>query len=260
MKRFTETSKWDDPWFRGTAGIHKLVFLYVLDRCDNAGFWEVDLECMKFHTRFNDAQIEGALKALERGLKGAKGWVWVKNFLRHQKNDALNPENRAHVQIISLLKVQIERFSEVPEFIEFLGPYKGLLSPTGKGNGTVEVPVKVRRRGVQRGEPLNDPAFDQFWDAYPYKQAKENAEIAWVKKGCAPLLPQILTAIRLLKASSDWTKNEGEFIPLPASWLNRRGWEDQARNFSSRNGHRDPDAGTVRLTPEEMPRIWSPTE
>lgn len=134
MKRFTETHKWDDPWFRELAGAHKLVFLYILDRCNNAGFWEVDQAGLQFHTKLEPKHFEGAWKALERGLQGAEGWVWVKNFLRHQKNDQLNPANPAHRQIIALLRDQSKRF---PDSVSLLpeGASKGLESPIGKGRG-----------------------------------------------------------------------------------------------------------------------------
>jgi len=134
MKRFTESNKWDDPWFRELPGSHKLVFLYILDRCNNAGFWEVDLSGLSFHTKLEERHFEGALKGLERGLQGASGWVWVKNFLRHQKNDQLNPANPAHRQIIALLKDQSQRFPESQNLLPE-GACKGLESPIGKGKG-----------------------------------------------------------------------------------------------------------------------------
>lgn len=134
MKRFTETQKWDDPWFRELAGSHKLVFLYILDRCNNAGFWEVDLAALAFHTKLEPKHFEGAFKALERGLQGASSWVWVRNFLRHQKNDELNPANPAHRQIIALLKDQAERFPDSKSLLP-KGATKGLPSPIGKGKG-----------------------------------------------------------------------------------------------------------------------------
>lgn len=134
MKRFTETQKWDDPWFREIHGSHKLVFLYILDRCNNAGFWEVDLSALAFHTKLDPKHFEGAFKALERGLQGASGWVWVRNFLRHQKNDDLNPANPAHRQIIALLKDQSERFPDSKSLLP-KGASKGLPSPIGKGKG-----------------------------------------------------------------------------------------------------------------------------
>jgi len=134
MKRFTETQKWDDPWFREIHGSHKLVFLYILDRCNNAGFWEVDLSALAFHTKLEPKHFEGAFKALERGLQGASGWVWVRNFLKHQKNDSLNAANPAHRQIIALLKDQAERFPDSKSLFP-KGASKGLTSPIGKGKG-----------------------------------------------------------------------------------------------------------------------------
>lgn len=135
MKRFTETAKWDDPWFRGLPGHVKLAFLYIIDRCDNAGFWEVDLDGMEFQTKLSRAHCEGALKGLERGIKEASGWVWVRTFLKHQKNDPLNSENPAHRQIIGLLRSQSERFPDSLLLLPKEGASKGLLSPIGKGKG-----------------------------------------------------------------------------------------------------------------------------
>ena len=152
-KRFTETCKWDDPWFRSLPGSHKLVFLYIVDRCNNAGFWEVDEGAMAFQTQLKTDHISGAIKGLTRGLLGADGWVWVKNFLRHQKNSELNPSNNAHRQIIELIKQQVERFSDIPEFQDFLAPYKGLISPIGTGKGKGE-------EGMQ-GETFTPPTLQQ---------------------------------------------------------------------------------------------------
>ena len=156
MKRFTETQKWDDPWFREIHGSHKLVFLYILDRCNNAGFWEVDLSALAFHTKLDPKHFEGAFKALERGLQGASGWVWVRNFLRHQKNDDLNPANPAHRQIIALLKDQAERFPDSKSLFP-KGASKGLTSPIGigkgkgKGNGKAWEPREIH---IQMGKML----------------------------------------------------------------------------------------------------------
>lgn len=151
MRRFTDTAKWDDPWFRGLSGPHKLVFLYVIDRCNNAGFWEYDEDAVIFHTKLKQETVEGACKALTRGLKGAGGWVWVKNFLKHQKNDELKLENPAHRQIISLLRDQLDRFSEIPEFQQFVAPYMGLVRPIGIGKGSGNgIPEGEVQEGKQR--------------------------------------------------------------------------------------------------------------
>lgn len=48
MKRFTETTKWDDPWFRRLSPAAKLLWQWILDHCDGAGVIDTDLELASF--------------------------------------------------------------------------------------------------------------------------------------------------------------------------------------------------------------------
>ena len=48
MKRFTETQKWEDPWFRKLAPELKLLWHWLLDKCDGAGIIEPDIELASF--------------------------------------------------------------------------------------------------------------------------------------------------------------------------------------------------------------------
>ena len=82
----------------------------------------------------------------------------------------------------------------------------------------------------------SDEAFAEFWSAYPRKVGKGNAETAWKKHKCAAMLPKILVAVRSCKVSQDWTKEGGQFIPHPATWLNRKGWDDELPNPHTRRG------------------------
>ncbi len=50
MKRFTETAKWNDPWFRRLTPAAKLLWQWLLDHCDGAGVVEIDLELAGFQT------------------------------------------------------------------------------------------------------------------------------------------------------------------------------------------------------------------
>jgi len=47
-KRFTETKKWEDPWFQDLDPTMKCVWGYILDHCDNAGVWVVNTKLMGF--------------------------------------------------------------------------------------------------------------------------------------------------------------------------------------------------------------------
>lgn len=71
-------------------------------------------------------------------------------------------------------------------------------------------------------------AFSAFWDAYPRKKSKGQAEKAWARLPLdGALQGLILAAVERAKASADWQREGGKFIPYPATWLNARGWEDE---------------------------------
>lgn len=73
--------------------------------------------------------------------------------------------------------------------------------------------------------------FDDFWNAYPRKIAKGNAESAWKKiKPDEQLLQEILDAIA--KQKPTWT--DPKFIPHPATWLNGKRWLDGVDNTAGK--------------------------
>lgn len=144
--RYTETDKWSDPWFQSLPHGAKLLFMYLCDRCNIAGFYEENVREACFQLGIEEKQYKGAIEALGRGVKRSDGWVWVKNFLKHQKNKELNPENAAHRGIIRNLRDQIERFSGDPDFKKFIAPLKGLVSPPGNV-------MVIKEEGVQGRKP-----------------------------------------------------------------------------------------------------------
>lgn len=84
---------------------------------------------------------------------------------------------------------------------------------------------------------LNQDLFEKFWKEYPRKKAKGDAEKAWAKINPSEHLTEnILSAVQRAKTSTDWLKDSGQFIPYPATWLNRKGWEDEYNN-NDNNGN-----------------------
>ena len=67
--------------------------------------------------------------------------------------------------------------------------------------------------------------FESFWEAYPRKVGKTKAEAAFQKLSVP--VDVLLSAIAKQKKSAQWTKDGGQFIPHPTTWLNRNGWEDE---------------------------------
>jgi hypothetical protein len=95
-----------------------------------------------------------------------------------------------------------------------------------------------------------DDAFDVFWAAYPRKAGKGDARKAFAKVRAD--LGTLLSAIEAQKASQQWQREDGRYIPNPATWLNQCRWEDElpaAQNTSG--GRTDWAALAARMDAEE---------
>ena len=69
--------------------------------------------------------------------------------------------------------------------------------------------------------------FERFYKLYPRKQKRPAAERAWKKLDLSSELQELLIeALAEHCKQVDWIKEGGQYIPLPASWLNDRRWED----------------------------------
>jgi DNA-binding MarR family transcriptional regulator len=76
--------------------------------------------------------------------------------------------------------------------------------------------------------------FEHFWTAYPKKVSKPQALKAFRKHHPdAAMVDMMLDAIDRQKYSEQWSKNDGQFIPYPATWLSGRRWEDQLDESSN---------------------------
>ena len=74
-------------------------------------------------------------------------------------------------------------------------------------------------------------AFDTFWKAYPKKTGKEAARKSFARAKAD--IGTMLSALEVQKQSEQWTKNNGQFIPNPTTWLNQGRWEDEVQTQSS---------------------------
>lgn len=76
---------------------------------------------------------------------------------------------------------------------------------------------------------LDAQRFESFWSMYPKKKAKQDARKVWDKlKVDGHLYTAIMKGLTLHRKSRDWIKDNGQYIPYPATWLNGRRWEDEA--------------------------------
>lgn len=71
--------------------------------------------------------------------------------------------------------------------------------------------------------------FERFWQAYPRKTAKDAAWREWLRRSPSDdLTEQMITAVQSQRASEQWRKEGGQFIPHPRTWLHQGRWQDEA--------------------------------
>lgn len=82
--------------------------------------------------------------------------------------------------------------------------------------------------------PAGASAFDVFWQAYPKKVGKLAAKKAFDKANVP--VETLLDALERQKCGEQWQKNNGQFIPNPATWLNQGRWEDEQPIHAQKGG------------------------
>jgi hypothetical protein len=71
-------------------------------------------------------------------------------------------------------------------------------------------------------------AFDVFWAAYPRKRKRLDAKKAFEQaRREGVTLETMLSALSWQRSQPQWTKDGGQFIPYPASWLRAGSYDDE---------------------------------
>jgi hypothetical protein len=85
---------------------------------------------------------------------------------------------------------------------------------------------KIRLDKLLRSNDQDD-GFEEFWNCYPKKVGKEAARKSWEKYKSNFSLTSVLRALQWRIESDQWRRNDGQFIPNPATYLNQGRWQDQ---------------------------------
>ena len=202
-KRMTDTEKWRDDWFVALAPEHKILWLYIVDNCDHAGVWRVSsaVAAALIGAPVDLDKAKAAFADRVQELEG--GYWWLTKFIRFQYGLPLNPSNKVHSSVV---KVLLARGIDPSPF---QAPSEGLASPY---------------QGV-KDKDKDSLEFDSFWEAYPRKTAKDEARKAWSK--VRPPLQACIDTLAWQSKQESWTKDGGQFIPYPATWINRGSWQDE---------------------------------
>ena len=145
-------------------------------------------------------------------------------------------------KLIELYEVDGRLYAQIPSFA------KHQVINNREAQSTIPARVKdastrVQGEGRKEGKgkegkgrehaSSSDDLFFKFYEAYPRKVGKEEARKAFEKrKPSQELLQTMLKALEWQKEQDSWKKDDGKFIPHPASWLNAARWEDEPAGAS----------------------------
>ena len=102
--------------------------------------------------------------------------------------------------------------------------------------------------------------FEKFYQEYPRKAQKQNVKKWFLKhKPNDSLFEDIMKALKLFKQDKDWLKDNGQFIPYPATWLNQQRWEEKLDILEKENKKEQEQykayMGLENLTKEEYRQL-----
>jgi len=97
-------------------------------------------------------------------------------------------------------------------------------SSSSSTSSSTSIPEKsVKKLGVEISK-----SFDRFWVAYPKKRDKKKSLDVWSRiKPDEDMLNKIIKHVTVMKMSEDWTKENGQYIPLPTTYLRGERWNDE---------------------------------
>ena len=102
-KRFIDTKLWDKAWFRRMEPRYKLIWIYLLTRCDHAGIWDADWEAADFligeRIRYEDLPdiIRGKMENIE-----GEDQYFIPSFVEFQYGE-LRENSKPHLSVIKRL-------------------------------------------------------------------------------------------------------------------------------------------------------------
>jgi hypothetical protein len=175
MKRFTETTKWDDPWFLDLTGTQKLLFMYCCDKCDNSGVIDASPRKVMFDLNI-DIDFDKEMKSLDSRIeKLESGKYWIKGFINYQFGK-LKEASNLHKNVINLLEQNgiYDRIFNPSSTLD-----KGYMIGPSKGKGIVKVNEKGKE-GIAKGNNYTDE-FETAWISFGKYGVKKKAFEYWQK-------------------------------------------------------------------------------
>lgn len=218
---------WTDEKLVELEPIERLLFIGLWNFADDKGYLPYSPKRIKMQIFPGDSiEVSRGLQSLISGgqvtlYDSVEGKVLhITNWEKHQK--VSNP-SASKYEGVALHEVGKEPRNDAEVDSESL---------EGSRNSTDDSRDLHKERGREGVVNTPSPAprsrmFDQFWDHYPRKVGKDDARKAY-KRACSKVSDEGIILDGACRLAADPNLPDKQFIPHPATWLNRGGWDDEA--------------------------------
>lgn len=185
-KRFTDTERFRDPWYRKLTPVQKCIWEYMLSECDHAGVLNFDLESMSFHigaaVLMEDVEAFG-----DRIVFIRADILFIPKFIKFQYGE-LNTENKAHQGVIKVLNeynINLSRGIEAPA----KGLSRGYIAPQDKDKDKIKdkqeggVGETVKTSKMKSAKILFDKVETDDWEKLFAYWVQEKAGTKYTQEG-----------------------------------------------------------------------------
>lgn len=207
-----------NPWFRLYSEFaHDPKIQMMPEAMQRRYIMLLCMRCSETLVTLHETEIAFQMRLSDDELAKTKELFLSKGFIDDDWN-LTNWEKRQYVSDSSTERVRKHRDKKKDEVKQDETLQKR------SSNGTEQ--NRTEQKHTKKSESY-DSLFDSFYQAYPKKVGKPAALKAFTK--CKPdesLLQTMLDAIERQSQSEQWQKNDGQFIPNPATWLNQERWGD----------------------------------
>ncbi len=105
-KRLTDSEKWSHSWFRQLPPKMKCAWFYLLDQCDHAGIWNIDMETMSYFIG-EKISLEDLKKSFQEKVSLiGEDKLYLNGYIKFQYScdvSQLNDNNKVHRSAIIIL-------------------------------------------------------------------------------------------------------------------------------------------------------------
>lgn len=231
-KRMLTRKVTDDDLFVGLSASAQALYLHLSMAADDDGFCKQISTCM-FRAHASISDLEALLSnryiyQFENGVIVIRHWRMANALRKDRYSPTIFQTELAKLELddVGAYEMVAERLPDGCQMVANCLPQIRL-----DKNRLDKSREEENNTLTLKGSSICATDFEKFWAAYPRKKNKEQARKAFQKlKGVK--LQELLDAIERQKRSRDWTKDGGQYIPYPATWLNAGGWEDEVGESS----------------------------